>query len=218
MKCIESEIYSADFQSEIYSAETDDVKYFASKMSSTDTYALKYIESEIFNADIGEFEQTEYGPSDFVNISIIMQENQEDFLIYDSDGKLISNSLEHRIESLNISNIDEIDLDESIGSEVEVGNNVLNENVIYENLEPMENATDEIDTDSDFQLSDESIASTTSESDSDKRKKRKRKVSEKTQDVHAYSKENITKEKARYRKLDTIEKQKKAYSWTGIRI
>ena len=78
----------------------------------------------------------------------------------------------------------ETDLDDSTGSEVEVGNNyVINENVIYENLQPIENTTDENDTDSDFQLYDESV-STTSESDSDKVKKRNRKVSVKAQNIH----------------------------------
>ena len=128
---------------------------------------MRYIESEIYNADVGELEQNEYICGDFVNLNTIMQENQEDLLIYDAVGKLIANnSVEYRQDSLNISNIDETDLDDSNGSEVEVGNNhVINENVIYENLQPIENITDENDTDSDFQLSEESV-STTSESDS----------------------------------------------------
>jgi hypothetical protein len=49
------------------------------------------------------------------------------------------NSLELRNDSRNISNIYGIDLDDSTGSEVEVGHNVLAKNVIYENLKPMEN-------------------------------------------------------------------------------
>jgi hypothetical protein len=76
---IENEIYSIYVTSEIYSVDTTELKFIIQEIKCAGTDALKYVENETCSEFTGEFGQTEYGPGDFVNLSIIMQKIKKTF-------------------------------------------------------------------------------------------------------------------------------------------